>query len=310
MAMRSISRDRGDGSGVGVHLALVVVQILFGLHYGAAKIVLAELPPRAWASLRAAGAALLLLALVRATGRKLSGGHRTLAQIALLSLLGVVVNQLCFVEGLARTTTLHSALINTTIPVATLLFAATLGRERLHWRRILAISSATLGVLFIIQPWAASSAPAMQIGDGLTLLNALSYALFLVLSKPTLDRADPLPATAALLACGAVGLLLPGAGSLAATDLTQVQSTTWALAVGIIVGPTALAYLLSYWALRRVDASAVAFYVFLQPLLAVLLGILVLGERPSVHFFVGALAVGLGVWLIAHPQAKVGSIEV
>lgn len=301
--MTSTQRVAGGGASVSVHLALVAVQILFGLHYVAAKIVLAELPPRAWACLRAVGAAVLLLALVRITGRRLSGGYRTLTRIASLSLLGVVVNQLCFVEGLARTTTLHSALINTTIPVATLVFAATLGRERLHWRRIAAISCATLGVLCIIQPWTVPAAPAVQIGDGLTLLNALSYALFLVLSKPTLDRTDPLPATAALMACGAVVLLLPGAGSLAASDLTRVQASTWALAAGIIVGPTALAYLLSYWALRQVDASAVAFYVFLQPLLAVLMGILVLGEQPGFGFYGGALAVGAGVWLIARSPA-------
>ena len=54
-----------------VTAALILVQILFGVHYYAAKVVLLEIPPRAWAFVRVAAAALLLLPLAVAfAGRR------------------------------------------------------------------------------------------------------------------------------------------------------------------------------------------------------------------------------------------------
>src|SRR5512136_1971519 len=132
--------------------ALFLVQIFFGLHYLAAKIVLETIPPRAWAAIRVTAAAAILLALASALGRSLRFPARDLGRLALFSLFGVVINQVCFVEGLRRTTPTHSAIINTTIPVGTLLFAVALGRERADRLKVLALLVSLAGVMLVIQP--------------------------------------------------------------------------------------------------------------------------------------------------------------
>src|SRR5206468_282650 len=103
--------------------ALVGVQVLFGLHYLAAKIIVETIPPRPWSLIRAGSAGLILLGFVVVRGIPLPGSRDRLLPLFVLSLFGVALNQWLFVEGLHRTSPGHSSLINTSIPVVVLLIA-------------------------------------------------------------------------------------------------------------------------------------------------------------------------------------------
>jgi drug/metabolite transporter (DMT)-like permease len=277
--------------------ALLLVQVFFGIHYVAAKIVIEIIPPTAWAVLRIAAAAAILMTVAGAAGRLRGLTRRDLGHLAVLSLFGVVINQVCFVEGLHRTTPTHSALINTTIPIGTLLFAVLLGRESLTRAKLLALVASVLGVLLVIHPERASFSDQTLVGDLLTLLNAMSYALFLVLSKRVLVRVDAFAATSVLVSFGAFGISLIGWPQLARFDLAGVPARVWALGAFIVVFATVGAYLLNYWALARVDSSVVALFIYLQPLVASTLAVALLGERPDFHVFAGAVLIFSGVYL-------------
>ena len=68
--------------------------------------------------------------------------------------------------------------------------------------------------------------------------------------------------------------------------------------------PTAAAYVLQYWALARVDSSVVAFFIYLQPVLATLLSVVWLGERPGLSVFGGGTLIFGGVWLVLARRAR------
>lgn len=277
--------------------ALVGVQTLFGLHYLAAKTITETIPPRPWALIRAASAAILLLAFTAFRGLPLPRDRRVLLRFAGLGLLGVAINQWLFVEGLHRTSPGHSSLINTSMPVLVLLIAVVLGRERPTVWRLAGVGVTILGVLLLIRPerfdW---RAVAFQ-GDILTLVNALSYSLFLVLSKPVLERERTIPASALLLAFGALWLVPVGAPALAGLDLPAIGLRTWALALFIILGPTVGAYALSTFALRRVASSVVAFFIYLQPLIGAGLSIGLGYERLTSRMCAAAVIVFCGVFI-------------
>ena len=275
----------------------MLVQIFFGLHYLAAKLVLTEIPPRLWALIRVSCAALILFAAARVAGKRLPTSPRVLGQLAFFSLFGVVINQACFVEGLYRTTPVHSSIIMTTIPAATLLFAVLLGRERLDGRKPASLIVAFAGVLLVIGPTAADVTDRRLLGDGLTLINALSYALFLVISRRLLSRIDPLGATVVILGFGSLGMLLPGLTALPGFDPSQVTPRTWLLGAFIVLFPTAAAYFLNYWALARLESSVVAFFIYLQPLIATTLSVLFLGERLTPSIVAGAALIFCSVYL-------------
>ena len=281
----------------GVLASLIAVQVFFGFHYLAAKLVLAEMPPRAWAFSRIAAAAAALWVICWATRRPLPKDPRIWGLLGLFSIFGVAINQVFFVEGLSRTTPTHAALMNTTIPVSTLALAVLFGQERIRPRRAAALVVAMAGVLLVIRPWADGVPVGIQTGDLLTLVNAVSFSFFLVISKRLMTRIDALAGTAILLTFGALTVGIIGIPPLLNVEFSALSTRFWWLAVFIVLLPTAAAYVINYWALGKVDSSLVAFFVFLQPALAAGLSWALLGERPAPVMFVGAALIFLGVGL-------------
>ncbi len=277
----------------------MAVQIFFGFHYVAAKYIMTAIPPLPWATLRAVSAALIILGCVLLSRHRLRWSWSALAPLALCSVFGVVINQICFVEGLQRTDTSHSSIINTSIPVATLLIAILARRERATTRKVAGIALSLAGVAYLIGHSGTLLPRRFVEGDLLTVVNALSYSIFLVISKPVLARNGTLSNTALLLTCGAVGIASIGGPQLARLDFAAVPVEVWGVAVLVVVFPTVGAYLLNFWALKRVESSTVALFIYLQPILASLLGVMLLGEPlgPEVLLSGALIFVGLAVAL-------------
>lgn len=289
-----------------VFLALTTVQILFGVHYVAARYVMTEIPPMAWATLRSASAAALLMAYVLATRADLLPRRwRDLASIALFSIFGVMINQVCFVEGLSRTSTSHSALIVACIPVATHLIAMLLGRERATARKLSGITLSITGVLTLVGYSGTMLPSAFVTGDLLNLTNALSYSFFLVISKPILSRHSSLAVTAELFVFGAAGIAILGGGQVAQLDFGAISPGVWGVAALIVLFPTAGAYILNAWALKRVEASTVALFIYLQPLIASVLAAALLGETLGAESAAAGVLIfaGLGLAATGGPDA-------
>jgi drug/metabolite transporter (DMT)-like permease len=298
-----MSEGKSGGERAAVVGALVAVQVFFGLHYLAAKVVVEFVSPRAWALMRVSLAFLVLLGVCVVMRRSLAFARKDLARLAGLSIFGVVINQVCFIEGLSRTTPGHSSIIMTSIPVGTLLFAILLGRERLDRWKVISLAVSFVGVVLVIRSGTEETGVGellrgeTRLGDLLTLVNALSYSFFLVISKRLLMRIDPLAATTVLLGFGSIGIAIVGGPELAATDLGTVPARVWWLAAYIVVFPTALAYLFNYWALARVSSYLVALFIYLQPLIATTMSAVIFGERFGPEVAAGGLLVCLGVYL-------------
>jgi drug/metabolite transporter (DMT)-like permease len=292
-----VTPEAGRAERVRVLSALTLIQVFFGVHYLAGKIVLKEIPPRAWAPLRVAGAAVLLVTMAIALGRRFPRAPKDLALLAVFSVFGVAINQVCFVEGLSRTTATHSAIINTLIPAWTLAFAVLLGREALTGLKAASLVLAVAGVVLVIHPERASFSSATFVGDLLTMANSMSYSFFLVVSKRLMHRVDAMAATALMFVFGTVPIALFGASAVASFDFGSVSASAWAWAAFIVVFPTAGAYVLISWTLARAEASLVALFVYMQPAIAAFLGIVFQGETLTSRTVIGALLIFAGVYM-------------
>jgi drug/metabolite transporter (DMT)-like permease len=288
-----------------VAVALALVQVCFGIHYLVAKLILQMMPPRAWAALRISAAALLLMAYNVFFHRRPAPRARALGRLALYALFGVIINQVMFVEGLSRTTPAHSAIINSLIPVATMAFALLLRHERLTAGRVTALAVSLASVLLLLGVEKFRLDDTLVVGDLLTLVNGVSFAFFLVLSRDFLRSHDPLVATSYLLGFGALGILAVGAGPLARVDWAALPVRFWFLAAYVVLFATVLAYFLNYYALRHTDSSMVALFIYLQPPIATALSMIFLGERPGVRFWVAAVGIFAGVYLAVRERARV-----
>lgn len=277
-----------------VHAALFTVALLFSANYIFAKVVMRELTPLAFAWLRIAAAALIMAAVVRGEAPLSRDDSR---RVFVFSLLGVVINATLFLVGLSLTTVHVSAVLITAIPVFTLALAILLGNERASATHIGGIALAATGALLVVGGESLSGSRRSFLGALLIVLNCLSYACYLVISKPHMARLSARRVVARMFAVGAVLMLPIGAYALWHLDWRAISTTAWLAFAFVVIGPTVIAYLLQAWALRYADSSSVAAYTYVQPVLASFLGAIFLGEtiRPAVVLAAGMIF--LGVWL-------------
>jgi drug/metabolite transporter (DMT)-like permease len=281
-----------------VHAVLVVVQLMFGAFHVVGKAVLAEMAPLALAGLRALAAAPLLMILAWRIDRVLPR-RSDLPMLALLGALGVLANQVLFIEGLKRTTATDAAIVMVGIPVFTVAVAALLGVERLGAGRLAGVALATAGALVLLGPSRLSLGSAAARGDALILTNAFCYAAFLVLQRPILRRLPWRTVIAWAFLFGGAGVLLVAWPDLAALPRAHLSSATWWGVAYIVLFPTAFAYAASTWAVRRSSPSLVAAYGTLQPVVAAALAAAFLGERLGWSQAAGFALIVAGLWRVS-----------
>lgn len=279
-----------------VRAALVVVQLLFGVNYLMSKLVVGVLDPAAWASLRSLTALVILGGLAFAGRRRLPRG-RDFWYLGGCAMLGVVANQILFLEGLSRTTPAHSSLICSQIPVFTLLAAVALRRERLTRLKAAALASGLVGVMVLLEVDRLSLDARYLVGDLLTLGNALAYGFFIALSGRVMARHDPLGATTVIFLFGAVGIAFYGFDDLLAAPLAVLGAADLARMAYVVLGATVGTYFLNLYALKHTQASRVALFVFLQPVVATTLSVLLLDEPFTWRLGVAGALVGTSLLL-------------
>lgn len=283
-------------------LALLGVQLCFGLSPLFAKWTMARaggFEPRTLVAWRILFGALFLGGLAAwKHPRAIVPPRAELARLVLCSLLGVVLNMGLYLEGVTRTSVVHSGLLVVQIPVFTYAVACLARVERPAGRRMLGIGVALAGaVLLVLERAPADGRAASRLGNLLIVLNCLSYAVYLVLARGILQRFPTLVVMAWIF-----WLALPPALVVLATgeawpaDLTTRAGLSFAYT---LVFATFLAYLLNAYALARVPASTVAVFIFLQPLVAGTAGVAVLGERITLSVALAGLALLAGIALVA-----------
>jgi drug/metabolite transporter (DMT)-like permease len=231
-------------------------------------------------------------------------------RLRLFALLGVVLFglfPLTFNIGLQYTEASRGAVMLATMPI----WSALLGRmagERLVGRQVAGVVLSVVGIgLAFVEPGRAVGGDAMRlVGDGLLLLTGLLGALYGLVAKRILAVDNPAAVTTYAMLFGTV-LLLPIAvaeGLVPAVARLNWQLLGLVVFLGVLGG--AAAFFLWTWALSRITPTQVAVYVNLNPIVAALLGIALLGERRSPMFLLGFVAVVTGVLLVNWPGAREG----
>lgn len=286
----------------GVHWALVAVQLSFSGFQVFGKVVLESVDPLAVACLRVLVATPLLFLLAARHG-PVRVPRRELPHLALLGLTGVFANQVLFISGLRLTTATNAAILMPAIPVFAAGIAVAAGVERLGWRRLTGVALAVAGALVLLRPARFSLGDDAILGNVLILANCLSYAAFLVLQRPVLVRLPWRTVLAWAFLFGGLGVLAVGGPALAAVEPAAVPPQAWAGLLYILAFPTALAYSLNTWAIRRSSPALAATYVTAQPLITALLATLLLAERPGWREAAGFVLIAAGLTLVSRRRA-------
>ena len=293
-----MTRVKNSSDGIGPHLALIAVQILFGTWPIFGKVVLRSMSPSSLVALRLTGAALAFTLLQRKITPLIRMPVRDILLLALCSMLGVVGNQFLYVKGLSLTTAINSTLLSTTIPVFTLFVSILFGHDRLSLRRLIGIALAAGGVAYLVNPAHADLSPQTTAGNILLVSNSLLYGIYIVISKTLFQRYGALNVITWIFLVGSLVTVPVGIYSLQKENLGALTAGVWVLIVFIIIFPTVAAYYLNAWALTKVPPSTVAIYIYLQPLIAFGFAPLLLGEEFSLRTIIAAIMIFAGVAVV------------
>ena len=294
-------------------VSITLVVVVWAINFIAAKIGLRYLPPLTMASFRVtlAGVSMVPAYLVCSRLPAFADAQRTRSQgitlrdlwtFSYLGFFGVVVNQMCFTMGLRYTSVSHAAVIVGMGPIYTLILAVLFRLERATWHKVVGMTIALLGVALLASENGISARSPSLLGDAITMTGSIGFATYAVLGKRVAGRYDALTMVAFNHFVGAI-IILPVALRQAQelgpfSKWRAIPWSAWAAVVFMAVCSSALAYLLYFWLLRYLEASQLSAFTYLLPVLAVILGILLLGERGSLTQIIGGTLALAGVYWV------------
>jgi drug/metabolite transporter (DMT)-like permease len=289
--------SEGRPSKARLYFLLSLMLLFWSLNFTIGKVALREFPSMLLVGIRTSFAAAFTLPIYFWQNR----GKREVWKnttdfwwLLTLGIFGVILNQLFYVVGLSLTSVAHAAIIVTLTPVTVLIFAALLKQEHFTLLKALGMTIAASGVL-VIQLSKDQASGATPLGDGFCFLSVLGFAMFTVKSKQFTQRHSGLTAITVAYVGGAIALAPVTVWMGSRFDLARVSAAAWLSLIYMAVFSAVIAYLIYYYALTYLPASRVSAVSYLQPVVATLFAVIVLGERISTVLIIGGILVLTGV---------------
>ncbi|HEX6075471.1 MAG TPA: DMT family transporter [Micromonosporaceae bacterium] len=276
---------------------VAILALLWGSSFLWIKIALRGFPPIQITAVRLAiGAAVLAAWLYLAHGR-LPHGLMVWLHLAVAATVANVLPYLLFAFGEQQVDSNVAGMLNATTPVWTALLAVLVKQEPKpsSWK-VAGLALGITGTLLIFAPWQIGS-QFWTLGAAACLVAAASYAVsYVYMARFLAPRGmSALELSAAQLVAATL------IGALATPFLGGWQAPVWrldALASLTVLGiSTGLAYVINYRLIQEDGATTASVVIYLLPVVAILLGAVVLGEIPALNSVVGVAVVLTGVAL-------------
>jgi len=283
------------------YLEALFTVTVWGASFIATKVALRDISPVNLVWLRF-GIGMVILGLATFARRQFAWPARSeLGYFALLGFLGIAFHQWLQSTGLLTAQATTTAWIIASTPIFMALLGWSFLKEKLAKLQVAGIALATLGVLVVVTKGDLSSLAAGKFGtpgDFLILISAPNWAVFSALSRRGLQQH---PATRMMLYVMSFGwlfstlLLFTGPGI---AEIGRLTRDGWLAIIFLGVFVSGMAYIAWYDALQAIPASQVGAFLYLEPLVAVAVAAVVLGEPLLLASLLGGGTILLGVWMV------------
>jgi drug/metabolite transporter (DMT)-like permease len=288
------------------HLSLFSAQLIYALNYSIAKDLMpAVIQPFGLVLLRIAGACFLFWSLsFFIKPEKIQ--KKDFKKLFLMAIFGVVINQAFFILGLSLTQPINSAIIMISNPIIVIVFTLIILKERIT---ILKVSGLLLGIagaitLLLFKGNFTLGSETIK-GDLFTLVNSCSWAIFVVMAKPIMQKYHTVTVMKWIFLFGLILFTSFGFNDVMNVNWQLVSSYNWFAICFVVVATTFFAYLLNTYALKALSPSVVSTYIYFQPFLATTFAILLGKDSLNVIKVVSAIFIILGVYLVSKKTKKV-----
>ncbi len=286
-------------------LLAFITAIIYGVSFTIAKEVMPEyIKPYGFILLRVTGATLLFwIAGLFIMKEKIA--TKDFGRIFLAAIFGVALNMLTFFKGLSMTTPISGAVMMVTTPILVLTFASIFLGEKITIKKITGIFIGLIGaVVLIAYGKNINNGNNEFIGNLLVLVNAASFALYLIIVKSLTSKYHPLTFAKWLYLFGLIMVIPFGIEEVREIDF-EILPNNIILKIGfIVVFTTFITYLFNLLAIRKLKPTTVSIFIYLQPVIATMYALIVKSDSLNIVKVVATLLIFVGVYLVTFKNVK------
>jgi len=280
-------------------LALIIANIIWGAASPIFKFALTNIPPFTLAFIRFFFAGLIFLPLAILKWQKLN--RQDFINILLIGFFGVTINITFFFLGLPKTTSINAPIVASSGPVFIFLLSVFFLKEKPKLKVFLGMLAALLGASVIVLSPIFIDNKQLAMGEiegNLFFLIATFGAVIQTLiSRKVMKKINPYQVCLISFLFGGLTFFPLMTKELQTWNFSQLMINGW---VGIIFGvlfSSALAYFLFNYGLSKIQAQEAGLFSYIDPVVAILIAIPLLGEYPNAFFFIGSLLVFGGIFI-------------
>ncbi len=294
-----MNRDAPSRARLYAMVAFIIVS--WALNFVIGKIALREIPALVLPGVRIALATICLIPIYLWRRPQQNFARADWPKLAATGLCGITFNQFFFIAGLSRTSVAHMAVFIALSPILVLILAAVIGQERFTFAKVAGMLVAMAGVL-ALELSNRNSGVATPFGDFLAFLGTAAFALYTVIGKDLTARYGSIPMNMLAYTIGSVTLLPLSWFYRGSFRPAQVSAVVWLSLAYMVIFSSVIAYLVYYYALAYMPASRLSAFTYAEPVLAAVLGYLILSEPVTWALAFGGAMVLIGVFIAERGQ--------
>jgi drug/metabolite transporter (DMT)-like permease len=255
-----------------VHLALFAVALIYAIFFSWARDIMPRyLRPEGFIVIRIGAAAVLYWLAHSLLIRQPFNFRQDGRLLFFCALTGVAANMLMFFKGMSITTPINGSVLMLFTPVFVVVIDHLKRRKWPNMALSIGILVACFGAVLLMGGEGFQFGGATVVGDIWVTLNAISYAIYLVLVKGLVNRYHAVTVNKWSFTLGTLFVLPFGLPQLAETNFQVIPWDVWLKIAYVLVFTTFITYQLNAYAIKRASASLAGTYIYLQPVLASLI---------------------------------------
>ena len=228
-----------------------------------------------------------------------------LLRVSIAGFLGVTLNQLLFFMGLEHSTPVETSILHTLSPLLVTGFAAWLLKEKITVRKIVGILAGLVGAVIIVTSGKSLDLGNLHFtGNLLIIANIIAYSMYLILIKPLMVKYSPFQVTKYAFYAGLLTYAPFAIYHMEGASFAHITPIGWWSLVYVVFGTTIITYILTSYAMQKLSATVVGFYIYLQPFIATLIGYLYYKEQLTYSVLIASIFLFVGVWLVIGGKTK------
>ena len=189
------------------------------------------------------------------------------------SLLGMCINMLSFFKGLQLSTPVNSGIFATLVPIMILVLSYIFLGEKISKRKVYGVLLGFLGALLLVISVKENTpnAPNIVLGNILFMVNSSFYAAYVIVIKPLTQKYGTVTIMKWMFLSGFIITFPLSISEFNEIDFPSLPfDAIWRIGF-VIIGTTFMTYLLSFYALKTLQASTFGVFAYAQPLIAIFL---------------------------------------